>query len=246
MPDESNCLRVKIDHLNRELIFNQVHLTSYQLIAREIFVDRVYTPDARFLIRPGETVVDIGANIGMFTVYAAALHPQVRVLAFEPAADNYAALCENVRVNALSNVTTCCCAVADRNASQRVLFRDRAGGCHSLLPVTPTRLLGLTKIVGEELVSTRTLGSLFEEFEVQSCDFLKVDCEGAEHSLFRACSSDVLRRIRRVALEYHDLEEGQTMRGLVPFLKENGFVVEPLRRDPGKREEVGMLYAFRA
>jgi hypothetical protein len=39
---------------------------------------------------------------------------------------------------------------------------------------------------------------------VARCDLLKLDCEGAEHEILRSASADTLRRIRRVAAEYHE------------------------------------------
>lgn len=243
--DIHGLITIKVEHLSKELVFKNTHLTSFQLIQREIFVDHVYMPDTRFIIRPGETVIDIGANIGMFTVYAASIHPNIRVYALEPAWDNFAALSENIRLNGLSNVSIHCCAVAEYNSKEAILYRDIKGGCHSLLRETPTRALGLTRVVGTENIETCTLDSIFEQLKIDRCDFLKVDCEGGEHELFSACTSGTLNRIRRIALEYHDLEERQTQLGLKLLLEHNGFCVDPLRPDMSKKENVGMLYAVR-
>ena len=50
---------------------------------------------------PSDVLWDIGANVGVFSLYAAQ-RKKVRVVAFEPSADNFAALCQNVHINALA------------------------------------------------------------------------------------------------------------------------------------------------
>src|SRR4029450_4527251 len=65
--------------------------------------------------QPGETVVDIGANIGMYTIYAAAF-AGARVFAFEPDALNYAELNKNIFVNQLNDrVSAFCLALTDES-----------------------------------------------------------------------------------------------------------------------------------
>jgi FkbM family methyltransferase len=63
---------------------------------------------------PGDIVVDIGANIGTVSLYAAKLCGAERVLSFEPFSDNYGRLCKNVEQNQLNNVTCVNQAVAGK------------------------------------------------------------------------------------------------------------------------------------
>src|SRR4051812_4112055 len=57
------------------------------------------------VLRPGDTVVDVGANIGAFAVVAASIvGPRGRVIAFEPVAETFQCLTENVALNGLGNV----------------------------------------------------------------------------------------------------------------------------------------------
>ena len=48
------------------------------------------------------------------------------------------------------------------------------------------------------------LSGLFDLARAQEIDFLKVDIEGSEHDVFAAASPDLLRRFKRIAMEYHD------------------------------------------
>jgi FkbM family methyltransferase len=65
---------------------------------------------------PGEVLWDIGANIGIYTLYAGVVKG-IEVLAFEPAAFNHALLCDNIRLNGLE----------DRVAAYGLAFADRSG-----------------------------------------------------------------------------------------------------------------------
>src|SRR5215831_5120059 len=50
---------------------------------------------------------DVGANIGLYALFAAKLRPQCRVYAFEPESHNFSSLCRNVLLNRLDNVVPC-------------------------------------------------------------------------------------------------------------------------------------------
>jgi len=64
-------------------------------------------------IKSGETIWDIGANIGMYAMYAA-LDPKVKVMAFEPSALNYGLLVEHIALNKLDkNISPLCIALND-------------------------------------------------------------------------------------------------------------------------------------
>jgi FkbM family methyltransferase len=66
-------------------------------------------------LRPGDVFVDVGANIGLFTLIAASLvGPAGRVVAFEPTGATYARLVSNVRLNGFSNVDCVKSALSDR------------------------------------------------------------------------------------------------------------------------------------
>jgi FkbM family methyltransferase len=75
-------------------------------------------------VKPGQTVVDIGANIGYYTLlFAKAAGPSGRVFAFEPDPDNYRLLSANVTANGYANVTLVQAAVSNR-AGDVILYRN--------------------------------------------------------------------------------------------------------------------------
>src|ERR1700758_4255297 len=91
--------------------FDDLRLTLHpgNETSRSIFVTGLYEPNEFLLLskilKPGMTFVDVGANMGLYTLYAARqVGPQGRVLAIEPSRREVEALKENVEVNAVNNV----------------------------------------------------------------------------------------------------------------------------------------------
>ena len=206
-------------------------------LLKEVCLDGEYQRDGT-VIGPGATVVDVGAGVGEFCVSVARAHPDARVYAFEPAAESFALLEGNVRLNGLDNVTLFPCAVA-ADGHGRML--DRRGGAPALGRISAGVHAGPADAVRVPSIGlTELLGTL----DAGRCDFLKVDCEGAEYEILLGAGRAVLERIAHIALEYHD--DTGTGRGadLAAFLRDRGFAVHvaPSRAYP---DRLGLLYATR-
>ena len=99
--------------------------TRDRIVCAAITATREYEPQVaeviRNVLRPGATFLDLGANVGYFTLFAAALvGPQGRVIAFEPRADNVALITLSLRENEFSNVELHPLAVAESNQEFKV------------------------------------------------------------------------------------------------------------------------------
>jgi FkbM family methyltransferase len=125
------------------------------------------------LVRPGMTVVDIGANVGYYTLLAARLAgPGGHVYAFEPSPENFRLLRRNVEANGYCNVTLVPKAVSStRGTASLTLDRSSSGG-HSL-----SRFRGGADSVEVETVS---LDEFFPGTQPPAIDVIKMDAEGAE------------------------------------------------------------------
>ena len=205
-------------------------------ILKESCLDRDYERDAR--IEPDWTVVDVGAGMGDFTVHAGRLCPRGRVYAFEPLPESFARLEEHLRVNGV------------RNASA---FPEAIAAADGMLALyTVTGLSGQHRTAGDGsrrsevpiAVRATTLASAFERLVIARCDFLKIDCEGAEFEILLGLPDAALSRIARIALEYHDHVTDHTHEELVAFLAARGFRVR-VHPSPAWRE-LGFLYAENA
>jgi FkbM family methyltransferase len=91
-------------------------------LSRLIYVDDFERTEREFLkayLRPGDVFVDVGANIGLFSLIAAPLvGPSGKVIAFEPTGRTYKRLLNNMRLNAFNNLSTFRLALSDHNGQQ--------------------------------------------------------------------------------------------------------------------------------
>jgi FkbM family methyltransferase len=170
-------------------------------------------------ILPTHTVIDIGANIGSFAVFAGLAARKGRVFAFEPDAENYALAVDNAALNRLDNVVVERVAVSGTPGTLR-LFKGAEVSLHTTLASRPH---GADE--GED-VPAITLPEIFEKHRIARCDFLKMNCEGAEYEILYRTPPEYLRRIDRIALEYHATEDKERLaRELAAFLVAQGIEI---------------------
>lgn len=178
----------------------------------EMFQDEVYEK----VWRPeeGDTVIDIGAYVGMFTVKASKLvGPSGKVIAIEPGPSTFSLLEENTK--ALDNVVLVRKAVWDKEGTSKLY--------HSWAPGADTLVKPWEKYTE---VETITLDKLLKELELPWVDFVKVDAEGAELKILEG-SAEALKKIKRMSIAtYHELPGGENeMEKVQGFLQKNGFTV---------------------
>jgi FkbM family methyltransferase len=131
----------------------------------------------RGLLRSGQIVCDIGANVGYYTVQMARwVGPTGHIYAFEPDARNLARLRANLALNDLHNVTVMPCALSDR-AGTATLTVARDGALTTLGTDTGAEL---EPVISQQTVTTRTLDSALASACVAQVDFVKLDVQGAE------------------------------------------------------------------
>jgi len=160
---------------------------------QEIWLERIYT-DGFYRPADGDVIVDAGANIGLFAIYVARQNPRCRVVALEPFAENFEYLQANVGRACPETVT--CCQVA-----------LGAGFGKGQMQAVGTRSLDhVLRVDGNEANGTPVipLARIFDLTYTSEVDFLKVDIEGSEHDVFANAQPDVLKRFKRIAMEYHD------------------------------------------
>ncbi len=186
---------------------------------KETFLDRFYERYG-FRVQPGWTVIDIGAGIGEYTLFAAVHQPDTRVFAFEPYPPSFALMQENLRLNAVTNARALNEAIAETSGE---LLLDLTGG----EPLQFQSYARQHEAVEQSLsVPSRSLADTFASLEIESCDLLKMDCEGAEYSILFGAPPSVLELVRRIVMEYHDHTTHYQHNDLVRFLASQGYQVE--------------------
>ena len=202
-------------------------------IVKETNLDRDYEVHGA-AIQDGWIVVDIGAGLGDFTVFAAQRTPHGRVFAYEPAPDSVALLRENLRLNGIKNVDIFPYAVSSKNGE---LILDVSGGV-----AVQYRTVGDTSPErGKITVRSVALADVLSALPGGACDFLKMDCEGAEYDMLLHLDEVSLKRIRRICLEYHEFVTPCSHTDLEKHFLSRGWNV---RSSPSRvRHELGFLYA---
>ena len=168
-------------------------------------------------IKDSSVIIDIGAHIGIFSVLAARHAPNVRVFSFEPLPENFKILKSNIEINNLEkNIFSFPWAVSGLRGERNLNILARTGSSI----VNNSKDEPLEKIK----VATVTLEEIFNSNKIDHCNFLKIDCEGAEYEILYSTSPEILKRIKTITLESHDYfrdKKGE----LKKFLENNGFIV---------------------
>lgn len=166
--------------------------------------------------RPAEsdTIIDVGAHIGTFSLLAASKAPRGRVYAIEACEDTFNFLRVNVALNGLSHVVPVHLALSDREGTC-TLYYDTGNWGHSVVSRLSNR---------SEVVRCSTLQRFFGENSIAACNFIKFNCEGAEFPILLSCHADFLRRIQLILVLYHgDLWKKNTVEDLLGHLQQSGF-----------------------
>lgn len=156
----------------------RLHATRDLHVSAALRERGVWEPYETELLRaclvPGARVLDVGANIGYFTVIAAAcVGEQGRVYAFEPEPDNFRLLTENVALNGLQQrVTLCQAALSSRRGNACLYLNPDNLGDHQLHAEVPGR--------ARLAVATERGDDWFRGRE-RALDFVKIDVQGHEY-----------------------------------------------------------------
>jgi FkbM family methyltransferase len=135
-------------------------------------------------IQAGMTVIDVGANAGVYTFSAAQKVGETGlVLAIEPFSQCVAYLNETCRVNQLDWVKICAGAASDRNGNAK-LSLSSASELNELISEEEGQTRDASSF---EEVECFTLDSLIEKYGVSRVDFLKIDAEGHELQVLKGC-----------------------------------------------------------
>lgn len=125
-------------------------------------------------VKPGYVFIDIGANIGAYGLFVAALAgPDARIVCLEPQPDVYDRLVENVRLNPFATVKALDCALADKPGELTLFLEPSNSG------ETSMKVLGSGR-AGAIRVPATTLLELVRREGFTRVDAIKLDVEGAE------------------------------------------------------------------
>jgi len=213
---------------------HRVTKTDFYVI-NESWLYQLHTGLANRFLKSGSTFIDIGAHIGAFTIYAGTQLNDIKGFAFEPDKQNFKMLSENMALNNLQGrVTPLNKAVAGKSGEMTLFKSVTDTGQHTFFA---ERLKDEQVKNVEEKVPCVTLKEIFDEYHIERCDLMKLDCEGMEYDILYNTPVEYLKRVKAFSIEHH-WAPGQDYRELAAYLQKNGY--ETSYPD----EEFALIYAW--
>jgi FkbM family methyltransferase len=202
------------------------------ILSKEVFEDEVYLKHG-IALEAGDVVFDVGANIGLFTLFARRECPTAQIYSFEPLPPNFDLLRANVtRHNAdarlfnygLSNVSTVASftfypeaaglsgrtanSAGDKEDTKAIvsdfIYHAARANEPDLLPQSELDELLNEYLRGETYdCQVKTLSEVIRELDIERIDLLKIDVEGSEFHVLSGIHDADWRRIKQIAIEVH-------------------------------------------
>jgi FkbM family methyltransferase len=161
-------------------------------------------------------VVDIGANVGVFSLFTASQSPNASIYSYEPIKSNYAILQNNIKNNGfLDRIKAYNKGVAAVPGQRRIYVSSSPS--HSFTQSFASQ--------ESEIIECTTLENLIRDNNLSKIDVLKLNCEGAEYEILYSASK-ALEIVRDIRMEYHILEDEQhRIEPLTAYLVSIGFSI---------------------
>jgi FkbM family methyltransferase len=236
--------RVRVCDLDLSVIDPFERTTEY--IYDEIFVGRIYDhPQIKLPERA--TIIDVGANIGLFTIWAARKHRPQSILAYEASPTTHECLVENVARHVGSEVDATCFNLAvSREAGRELVLHQPPWVCGLSTILDGSTLPWVDELRDKGELHTHYVRSttISREIDVQglnAIDLLKIDVEGHFMEVLEGIAPADTAKVRNIVLEAEYVEAlGHSGDSICAMLRDKGYRVEA--RDAAQI----MIYAWRS
>jgi phthiocerol/phenolphthiocerol synthesis type-I polyketide synthase E len=246
--------------------YNRAEISQFY---EDIFIDHGYLRHG-ITLRDGDTIFDVGANVGLFTLYASLHCRAARILAFEPVPLLFDRLRENVACNGI-HAALFCRALSDRRGSAKITFYPQSSGLSSLYADVREERQILDVVIGnrrahsdgrvdallahaddyfaERLRSVAvdceldTVSSVLAAERIPVIDLLKIDVQKSELDVLRGVASRDWPRIRQIAAEVHDVD-GRA-RDIAALLTGHGYRVATMQEPLYAGSPIFKVFAVR-
>lgn len=208
----------------------EVPESLYQVF-KEIFMADVYEIDTLAKQLPQDpVVVDIGANAGFFDFILLSKVPQARIYAFEPMPANIQRLSNTIQKNASikEQIEVYQMAVTGVEKEYLEIFAEDTDDNQVVASVFSGFNKSNTKGIRVPCISLETI---FRKHQLDKIDVLKMDCEGSEYEIIYKTDPQLIKKIKRMVVEVHDIDENENnIHAFVAYLQKLGFKIthEPI------------------
>jgi len=231
-PDPTHCSSLTISITDQFRLLTSNPLEEYR--CRSFFEKEPETVAwIESMIMNEDVMYDVGANVGVYSIYTAIQHPLARVYAFEPLRGNFHRLCDNAQLNAVPNLIPLHFALSDRDGIQPLYVSDyRTGASGSQLGAAVNDLGEPFEPLGVEYVPSMRMDGMVKIFALPPPNHVKIDVDGLEARIIEGMR-DLLsgNSVRSILIEVNNGVSDQ--RSISDCLKSFGFTSEhPLNRLP--------------
>lgn len=162
-------------------------------IYNEIFVDGCY--DVPIKPRDSPVIMDVGANTGLFMLRMTQLHPNARILGYEPLPSNFAKLNHTLGSNNLRQCTPFMYGIGGATRTEQLYIHPGNIGGNSIYK----------ELAGDAVqhldIQVVDIATEMDKLNGEPCSLLKLDCEGAEYEIIKRIDSGLARRIEVIVFE---------------------------------------------
>ncbi len=145
-----------------------------------------------FEIKDTDVIIDVGGHIGLFSLYASQFCKNGLIYSFEPVPENYNLLIDNIQSNDLNQIKSFNLAVSNSNSNVKLYLNDDEAG-HSMFSKSSKTIT----------VDSISLQQIFDDNNIENCNFLKLDCEGTEYEILQNLPLSYFDKIEKIIIEYH-------------------------------------------
>jgi FkbM family methyltransferase len=185
----------------------------------------------KFTPKEGDTVIDIGAHIGRYTITSSKQVGNTgKVLAIEADPDNFQLLKRNIALNNLTNVLPLNYAVFSTRTRMKLYEQSASAKYNSLM------LTRAAKTKNYVEVNADTLDSILKLNEVNRVNWIKIDVEGAEFEVLKGSTKTLSTENVSLLIEIHNIEDPSHYDNIVEFLKYHNYEITFEQRYDGSGE----------
>ncbi len=227
------------------------HLNQYETeyVYQEIFEDLAYLKHG-ISINDGDCIIDIGANIGLFTLFVQQQASNTTVYSFEPSPPIFQILSTNAKIYG-ENVHLFNLGVSDRKADAEFTYYENSSVFssfsankeadeHAIRAVIENMVRDnaaidkeqidqiVDDLISDRLTSTQytcqltSLSDVISENQIEQIDLLKVDAEKSELPILRGIAEEDWQKIKQIVIEVHD-QDGPLIKEVTQILRDKGF-----------------------
>lgn len=175
-----------------------------------------------------KTIVDFGANIGVFSFWCAVANKSAKIYAYELVPAVFKFLDKNIKLNNLNNVNVFNYGVWSEDG-EVTIEQPKEYGVSNVFERSSDG-----KGISCRLKKARSIIGRFEKIDV-----LKIDIEGSEYEVLFSLDDKDFAKIKKIIMEFHSMGDSSRPGKLLSFLKDKGFAVQ---RADDLKEEAGMLF----